>query len=197
MKPTIRRIQHKVGVVADGIVGPRTLSAISRALGIADTPTTPLWPTQAEVRRGTSRFGRPGNEEMLTAITPPYPLLYEGRPVSSIRVHCAIATHVKQALREVLAHYGSEAIHRLGLDLYGGCYNYRPISAGGALSMHAWGIALDFSPDANAYSYKAPRATLSIPECEAWWQIWESHGAVSLGRERDYDWMHLQFARLS
>lgn len=196
MKPTIRRIQQKVGVTADGIIGPQTLSAISRALCIPETPLAPVWPTQSEVRQGTSRFGRPGNEEMLTAITPPYPLFYEGSPVRSIRVHGAIASHVQQVLREVLAHYGSAAIQRLGLDLYGGCYNYRPTSGGGALSMHAWGIALDFSPDANAYSYKSPRASLSRPECEAWWQIWEAHGAVSLGRERNYDWMHLQFARL-
>ena len=62
--------------------------------------------------------------------------------------------------------------------------------------MHAWGIALDFAPDTNAYSPRAPRATLSHPDCDAWGRIWESHGAVSLGRERDMDWMHLQFARL-
>jgi len=43
----------------------------------------------------------------------------------------------------------------------------------------------------------AMRDTLSSPECETWWQIWESHGAISLGRQRDYDWMHLQFARLT
>ncbi len=196
MKPTIRRIQQKVGVTPDGIIGPCTLSAISRALGVAESKA-PLWPTQAEVRRGTSRFGRPGNEAQLASVMPPYPLLYEGSPVRSIRVHGAIAAHVQQALREVLEHYGSAEIHRLGLDLYGGCYNYRPTSGGGALSMHAWGIALDFSPDANAYSFKSPRATLSRPECVAWWQIWEAHGAVSLGRERNYDWMHLQFARLS
>jgi hypothetical protein len=63
--------------------------------------------------------------------------------------------------------------------------------------MHAWGIALDFAPATNAYSMRAPEASLSRPECEAWWEIWERHGAVSLGRKRNYDWMHLQFARLS
>jgi hypothetical protein len=28
------------------------------------------------------------------------------------------------------------------------------------------------------------------------WKIIESEGAVSLGRRKDYDWMHWQFARL-
>ena len=196
MKSDIIRIQKKIGVAADGIIGPRTVQALARELGI--TPAhTPQWPTQAEVRRGTSFFGRPGNESTLTSLVPPYPLLYEGKPVRSIRVHELIAPHVQAALREVLAHYGQEEIHRLGLDLYGGCYNYRSSTGGSALSMHAWGIALDFSPASNAYKMKAPRATLSHRDCRPWWEIWESHGAVSLGRERDFDWMHVQFARLN
>lgn len=194
MKTQIRQIQQKIGVTADGVMGPQTLTALCRTLGIQSPP---VWPTQAEVRKGTSRFGRPGNEALLTNIVPPYPLLYEGRAVKTIRVHETVAVHVLAALREVLEHYGQESVHRLGLDLYGGCYNYRSTSAGSALSMHAWGIALDFSPAANAYHTRAPRASLSCKECERWWEIWESHGAVSLGRTKDYDWMHLQFARLN
>lgn len=191
--PRICRIQQKIGVPADGIIGPRTLEALSKALGLPDIPQ---WPTQAEVRRGTSMFGKPGEESALVSLVPPYSLLYEGNALRSIRVHRLIATHVQEALREVLAHYGSERIHTLGLDLYGGSYNYRSTAGGKSLSMHAWGIALDFAPESNSYALKKPRATLSSPECDAWWQIWESHGAVSLGRARNYDWMHLQFARL-
>lgn len=194
MKARIRRIQIKVGVAADGVIGPMTLQALERALKVESE--VPDWPTQAEVRRGNSRFGAPGNENMLMSIVPAYPLYYEGKAVRSIRVHQAVALHVQEILREVLAHYGQEAIHRLGLDQYGGSYHYRRTSGGGSLSMHAWGIALDFAPETNAFRTKAPRATLSLPECEAWWQIWEKHGAVSLGRERNYDWMHVQFARL-
>lgn len=193
MNTSIRLIQQKLGVPADGIMGPQTLRAMMKVLDITEPP---VWPTQAEVRQGTSRFGRPGNESMLSNITPPYPLLYDGKPVRSIRVHQAVALHVQQALREVLEHYGQAEIHRLGLDRYGGSYNYRSTTTGKALSMHAWGIALDFAPETNAYSTRAPRATLSHPDCETWWRIWESHGAVSLGRETDRDWMHLQFARL-
>ncbi len=193
MKHTLRRIQQKLGVEADGVLGPRTLAAISKALGIVGPPA---WPTEAEVRKGNSCFGRPGNEGVLVSIIPAYPLLYEGKAVRSIRVHERIARHVQEALAEVLAHYGQEEIERLGLNLYGGSYAYRNTSKGSSLSLHAWGIALDFSPAANAYATRAPRAPLSHPDCEAWWQIWEKHGATSLGRERGYDWMHLQFARL-
>ena len=184
MKNDIARIQSKIGVTPDGIVGPATVSALMRTLGLSSTPTPPAWPTQAEVRSGKSLFGAP------------YTLYYEGRPVRTIRVHRHIASHVQAALREVLEHYGTEEIQRLGLDLYGGSYNYRPSTGSSALSMHAWGIALDFAPATNAYHTRAPRATLSHPDCTPWWQIWESHGATSLGRTRNYDWMHLQFAGL-
>lgn len=195
MKNDIACIQKKIGVTPDGIVGPQTIRALKHALGLPQS-TTPHWPTQAEVRSGKSMFGAPGCEHELTALVPPYPLYFEGEQVRTIRVHRQIALHVKEALAEVLAHYGQAEIRRLGLDIYGGSYNYRSSTGSSALSMHAWGIALDFAPATNSYSTRAPRATLSHPDCERWWQIWESHGATSLGRSRDYDWMHLQFARL-
>lgn len=193
MKTDIISIQKKLGVKADGIIGPQTLAAIKSELGIKSCPH---WPSQAEVRSGKSMFGKAGDESALRSILPPYPLLYEGKEVKSIRVHHLIARHVQEALQEALAHYGHAELCRLGLNLYGGSYNYRSTSGGGALSMHAWGIALDFSPAANSYKLGAPRASLSHPDCRAWWEIWEQHGAVSLGRARNYDWMHLQFATL-
>ena len=185
-KDLIKAIQAKVGTTPDGIIGEKTLTALAEALDVSlPEPTT--MPTQAQVRAGTSMFGRPGCEDDLVNVTPPYPLLYEGKPVKSIRVHRLIAGRVEAALRAVLEHYGQEAISRLGLDVYSGSYNYRASTGGSSLSMHAWGIALDFDPEAR----------FSGAEYDAWWRIWEEQGAVSLGRERDYDWMHLQFARLS
>ena len=196
MKNDIARIQSKIGVTPDGIVGRATVSALLRTLGLSAAPNPPAWPTQAEVRSGKSLFGTPGCENELVNLLPPYTLYYEGQPVRSIRVHRHIASHVQAALREVLEQYGTAEIHRLGLDQYGGSYNYRPSTGSNALSMHAWGIALDFAPATNAYRTRAPRATLSHPDCAPWWQIWESHGATSLGRSSGYDWMHLQFAKL-
>ena len=186
---TLRVVQHRVGAKVDGIFGPETANKIYVALGLG-------WPSQADVRSGKSIFGKAGDESNLVSITPPYTLYYEGKPLKTIRVHKLVANAVREALEEVLEYYGEDRIHALGLDDYSGSYNYRACRSGHALSMHAWGIALDFSPAANAQQYKAPRATLSHPDCRVWWEIWEAHGAVSMGRSRDYDWMHLQFARL-
>lgn len=193
MKEKIRLIQAAIGTSPDGIIGPKTVEALLVALGIE---AVPIWPTQSEVRSGESIFGRAGDENQLVSIRPPYPLFFEGRQVGSIRVHQKIAAHVEAALGEVLAEYGEHEIQRLGLDQYGGSFNYRKSRGGAALSMHAWGIALDFAAEKNGLNVSAPTATLSHPDCKRWWEIWERHGAVSLGRERDSDWMHLQFARL-
>lgn len=193
MKTSIRRIQQYLGVTQDGLMGPETIGAICKALQL---PEIPVWPAQSAVRASRSLFGAPGQEDNLVSIIPPYQLYYEGKAVKHIRVHKCIARHVREALAEVLEHYGIDEIRRLGLDQFGGCYNCRPTATGKSLSLHAWGVALDFAPGSNAYGMKAPRASLSHRDCETWWQIWERHGAVSLGRERNYDWMHLQFARL-
>ncbi len=191
MKPQIIAIQNHLGVHADGIIGPVTLDAIHQALEIKSVP---IWPNQTAVRSGKSIFGAAGDESNLVAISPAYPLFYDGKSVSSIRVHKSIALDVQQALREVLEYYGHDEIERLGLNQYGGSYAYRQTTNGSSLSMHAWGIALDWAVSSNGYSTKSPRATLAHEDCKKWWEIWESHGAVSMGRVYDYDWMHLQFA---
>lgn len=196
MKETIKLVQKKLGVTVDGIAGKNTWAAIAKALGVVTTTTKTNWPTQAIVRSGLSIFGQPGDESNLVNVKPAYQLYYCGKPVKTIRVHKLIANNVEQALKEVLEHYGIEKIKKLGLDQYSGSYNYRKSTGASSLSMHAWGIALDFAAEKNTYAMKKPQASLSHPDCEAWWKIWEKHGAVSLGRELNMDWMHLQWARL-
>lgn len=197
MTETIKLVQKKLGVTVDGIAGKKTWAAIAAALGVTNTKAVVKnWPSQAIVRSGLSIFGKPGDESNLLNIKPAYQLYYCGTPVKTIRVHKAIAADVEAALKEILAHYGLAEIKRLGLDQYSGSYNYRKSTGASSLSMHAWGIALDFAAEKNTYSMKKPQASLSKPECEMWWKIWEKHGAVSLGRECNYDWMHLQFAKL-
>ena len=185
-------VQVRAGVKADGVPGELTARGVARVLNI---PLPVGWPTQAEVRSGKSMFGRAGDEGVLVPVVPAYQLYFDGRPVKTIRVHRLVADAVKAAFADVLAHYGVEEIKRLRLDEYGGSFNDRSTAGGKSKSMHAWGIALDFDPEMNGYSCHAPHAGLSRSECKKFWEIWEGYGAVSLGRERDYDWMHLQFAR--
>ena len=222
MKKQIQKIQREVGTEADGIWGCKTLQAVSERLGCAadlravqravyaeadgvlGSETVGKvyavlglgWPTQEEVRTGRSIFGKAGDESKLVNVKPAYPLYFEGKKVSTVRVHELIARHVEAAFKEIAEAYTPERIHVLGLDDYSGSFNHRVTASGKSLSMHSWGIALDFAAGKNAYHQTRKTASLAKPECKKWWDIWESHGAVSLGRECDYDWMHLQFARL-
>lgn len=195
--PHIRDIQAALGVRVDGIMGAVTKRALAERLGVDMAAVVPMWPTQAEVRRGDSMFGAATKVEgKLVPVVPPYPVYYDGKPVKSIRCHQAVAPYLRRILEDVLAAYGEEKIHELGLDRYGGCYNDRSVRGGSALSMHAFGIAFDWAPESNALKQDRKTATLARRECETWWKIWEKYGATSLGRARDYDWMHVQFARL-
>ncbi|MCF8078467.1 MAG: hypothetical protein K9K88_04215 [Desulfobacterales bacterium] len=40
------------------------------------------------------------------------------------------------------------------------------------------------------------RAHFARTEYDAWWRLWEEEGWVSLGRQRNFDWMHVQAAQL-
>lgn len=196
-EPNIRAVQAALGVRVDGIMGVVTKRTLAEKLGVDMATIPPLWPKQAEVRAGSSIFGGWGKaEQNLVSLEPAYQLYFDGKPVKTIRVHKLIAPYVTLIFKEILAAYGSDKIHKLGFDQFGGCYNNRSTRSGRSKSMHAWGIAFDWAPDKNTMQMKGNEASLARKECEKFWEIWESYGAISLGRERNYDWMHVQFARL-
>ncbi|MCM0685778.1 M15 family metallopeptidase [Akkermansia massiliensis] len=157
-----------------------------------------VWPTEREVLSGHSFFGQPGDPASLVTVPLPYPLRPSWSPdteLASITCHRFIAVPLTRIFQRTLEHYGMERIRELRLDVYGGCFNNRPIRGGSRPSLHAWGIAIDMDPERNTLYMSAPEAVFSGPEYDAFWSIVEKEGAFSLGRERNYDWMHFQFAR--
>jgi hypothetical protein len=48
----------------------------------------------------------------------------------------------------------------------------------------------------NKLQWGRDRAAFASAEYDAWWRTWEAEGWVSLGRTRNYDWMHVQAARV-
>jgi hypothetical protein len=116
--------------------------------------------------------------------------------VKATSCHEKIHDAALRVLTRVLDHYDADKVRQLGLDLFGGCLNVRKMRGGSAWSMHSWGIAFDFDPDRNQLKWGRDRAAFAGPEYQKWWELWEEEGAVSLGRARNFDWMHVQFARL-
>ena len=107
-----------------------------------------------------------------------------------------VADPMQRIFTETLAHYGLDKIRELRLDRFGGCLSVRKIRGGDYYSTHAWGIACDIDPANNQLKWGKDKASLASPEYNAWWEIVESTGAISLGRSRNYDWMHFQFATI-
>ena len=97
---------------------------------------------------------------------------------------------------KTLKTYGLKEIQRLKLDSFGGCLNVRPKRNGTSYSIHSWGAAVDLDPDNNRLKWGRDKASFAKKEYEPFWRIVENEGWVSLGRSRNYDWMHFQAALL-
>ncbi|MNE11527.1 hypothetical protein D3C80_1042900 [compost metagenome] len=190
----------------DGIWGPKTQRAYNQLSTIlilpADAePAANVWPmqTQAALNRFYGTALAEHNPNLVTyAIPYPFKLAWDTtQTIAQITTHYKVKDSILHVLHQVLEHYGLEDIDRLHLNLYGGCFQYRKTRNGTTLSTHSWGIALDFDPERNQLKWGRDKAAFAGPEYEAWWQFWEKEGWVSLGRTRNYDWMHVQAARLS
>ena len=101
-----------------------------------------------------------------------------------------------RVFEKVYKEYKDDGVEDLGINLFGGCYNCRPIRGGTRCSTHSWGIAIDFDPARNRLRWDHKRARLAKPDAQKFWEFWEAEGWLSLGRARDFDWMHVQAARL-
>jgi hypothetical protein len=194
----------------DGRWGPQTLFASDQLayLQLHGVPPTPwrdepvaanpnAWPLERQDAL-TAFYGPPG-ETRLELLDLPYPLRLSwelGTVVQHTRCNARVKDSLGRVLAAVLAHYGADGVRALRLDVFGGGYNLRKKRGGSAMSTHAWGIAFDFDPDHNQLKWNNTRACCAQPEYAAWWQCWEAEGWVSLGRTRNYDWMHVQAARI-
>lgn len=142
-------------------------------------------------------YGNVGENQ--TRIELPYPHILSwdlSQKISSFSCHEKVHDSLKRVLNKVLSHYGEQKIKELRLDIWGGCLSVRKMRGGTEYSTHSWGIAIDYDPQNNQLKWTKEKASFAKPEYEAWWKIWESEGWISLGRAKDYDWMHVQAARV-
>jgi hypothetical protein len=144
-----------------------------------------------------SKYGTPNatGAGYLTVIDLPYPMFLNwasSTKVTRISCHKMVADKLIAIFKEILAVYGIEKIKSLQLDDFGGCFNYRKMRGGTELSLHSWGLAIDLDPDRNLLKETSATARFARPEYKQFIDIFYKHGFVSLGREKNYDWMHFQ-----
>lgn len=142
-----------------------------------------------------AKYGQPGDPDNLTQINLPYPMRIAWDikgAVSRITCHKLIAGALVKVFTDLLAAYGYDELKRLGIDLFGGCYNFRKMRGGSKWSRHSWAIAIDLDPARNGLKTKKPKAQFSKPEYKPMIDIFYANGFFNLGVEKDYDWMHFE-----
>ncbi len=156
------------------------------------------WPSQDPESNLTAFYGAVGKNQTRIEVPYPHRLSWDKRKVvNSFPCHEKVHDSLHRVLTRVLEHYGPDEIRRLKLDSWGGCLNVRQMRGGSRYSMHSWGIALDYDPENNRLKWGRDRAAFARPEYETWWRLWEEEGWLSLGRGRNFDWMHVQAAKIS
>jgi hypothetical protein len=146
--------------------------------------------------QATQKYGVPSkNPNYLTTLNLPYPMRLswdKNVKVNKIQCHKLVADKLGKIFTELLEVYGYEKIVELGIDLFGGCFNFRAMRGGSEYSRHSWGIAIDIDPERNQLKETSKTARFARAEYKQMIDIFYKHGFISLGREKNYDWMHFE-----
>lgn len=155
------------------------------------------WPKQ-DYAAMVKYYGPVGENQ--TSLILPYPMYLawdKNTIVKKLTCHEDVHDSLKNIFVKTLDHYGLERIKELRLDSFGGCLNVRKMRGGNSWSIHSWGAAVDLDPDRNQLKWGRDKAAFAKPEYDKFWQIViDDEKWVSLGRSRNYDWMHFQAANL-
>lgn len=205
----LEAFEDRHGLPVDGTADPAVIDMLRTSATIGETyiperdvievendPDLILnkWPVQSRVPQF---YGAMGKGQVRLELPFSMRLAWDRSvKVARISVHHKVKDSAERAFNKIADTYSYADRVALGLDIFGGSLNVRRMRGGTRYSMHSWGIALDFDPERNQLHWKAPRPRLSHEDAYPFWQIWEAEGWVSLGRERNYDWMHVQAARL-
>lgn len=159
------------------------------------------WPLQAQCdvfygdpRGAHGTYSPRWAAQSLTHVTVPWVCHCGKIPVTHITVHRKCAESLTRVLAYIWEQCGEDqsAIDTLHYHRFDGSFVFRPMRNGHALSMHSYGIALDFDAGENPYGshhalFHSDSLIVRAFEAESW--IWG-------GRWSYPDNMHFQGARV-
>ena len=99
-----------------------------------------------------SKYGKPTQDgkPYLVTIALPFPMRLawdKNTTITKMRCHKLVAQQLSDIFMEILNVYGLPKIKELGIDLFGGCFNFRAMRGGSDYSRHSWGVAIDLDPE--------------------------------------------------
>jgi D-alanyl-D-alanine carboxypeptidase len=118
----------------------------------------PVWPLQAQC---DTFYGDPRGDggtysptwaaQNLTHVPCPWVLVMDSQHVPFITIHRKCADSLKRVLSNIWDAVGQDqgAIETLHYNRYSGSFNFRPMRGGSALSMHSYGVAIDWDAEEN------------------------------------------------
>lgn len=152
--------------------------------------------------RGGAVVSQKWYAENIVYVLPLWPMNMGTIKITRIPFHRKAAQALSDVFADIKQHFELAYIQAAGLQIFGGSYNYRVMRGGTALSMHAYGCAIDFDPTNNGLGDRTPKLANYRPVIDVFYK----HGAIWGGDwngngdtldERRCDGMHFQFARLS
>lgn len=137
-------------------------------------------------------YGQPWiNSALLTHVTPPFQMKYEGALIHGILIHKKCALALGEALQTIWDNYNHDqaALDATGFTNYSGSYNYRSVRGASNLSCHAFGAAIDVNAE------KFPMHSdlrFAQPILDAFYAVGAFYGGDFKSRK---DPMHFEFAK--
>lgn len=159
-------------------------------------------------------YGEPGDVRNLVSMDLPFKMRIawdKTKTISRFPIHKLAAPNFAAAYQDILCEYGEAEVKRLGIDLWGGCFNHRPkrgleakyaaaiakknyVLAASYLSSHSWAVAVDHWPEVNLLRETHKTARFARAEYKPMIAAFYRHGILGYGPEKDYDWMHWEKA---
>ncbi|HEX4410750.1 MAG TPA: M15 family metallopeptidase [Xanthobacteraceae bacterium] len=179
------------------------MAKAARATASVTSNSAPIWPLQSQC---DSSYGNPRGangtydpawaKQNLTHVPCPWVFSMDGKDVPFITIHTKCADSLTRVLAAIWDAVGHDqgAIETLHYNLYSGSFNFRPMRQGSALSMHAYGVAIDWDAEENeqgSTKHLFQSGSLIVQKFKAENWIWGGDWSGT-----SIDAMHFQAARV-
>lgn len=112
--------------------------------------------------------------------------------VGNFLCHAKVAESLYNILVDLKYTYGPQELDKLGINVFGGCYNYQRVRNGNRFCTHSWGIALSLNPQKNRYEDDSTKALFAKPEYKKLIDTFYKYGWYNEGVELNKNYGHFQ-----